>query len=80
MSSERALDNANCVSEGVCHKDLKTFLLQNLPPGAVLGVADPKLAASITEESEVKCITGGIVPEIMRGIRLHYIKLNNISN
>lgn len=40
-----------------------------------LGVGEPKLAASIAEELGISCIQSGVVPEIVRGLRLHADKL-----
>lgn len=40
-----------------------------------LGVGEPKLAASIVEELGISCIQSGVVPEIVRGLRLHADKL-----
>jgi len=45
------------------------FLQTNFvkPKKAVLGVAEPKLAAAITEALNVQCNHLGAVPEIIRG-------------
>jgi len=74
-----ALSNINSVSEGILHDDLKLFLETNMPKGgktgAVLGVGDPKLSASIGDELDIKCSHIGVIPEVIRGIRLHFPKL-----
>jgi len=74
-----ALSNVNSVSEGILHDDLKLFLETNMPKGgktgAVLGVGDPKLSASIGDELGIKCSHIGVIPEVIRGIRLHFPKL-----
>jgi len=74
-----ALENINAVSEGVVTEDLKLFLETNMPKGgkkaAVLGVGDPKLSASINEALGIKCSHIDVVPEVIRGIRLHFAKL-----
>merc|ERR1739844_722956 len=40
-----------------------------------LGVLDPKLGAAVSESIGVKVSHYGVVPEIIRGIRLHFAKL-----
>lgn len=79
-SGTNALDNTNCVSEGVVHDDLKTFLEANVPTGkkkkkVALGVADPKLGAAIQESVSIFCESGGVVLEVLRGIRCHFAKM-----
>ncbi|KAL6469842.1 hypothetical protein MHYP_G00209610 [Metynnis hypsauchen] len=78
-SAQAALENINAVSEGVVHADLKLFLETNLPSGgkkkAVLGVADGKIGAALQEELELSIQTGGVVAEILRGVRLHFHSL-----
>ncbi|XP_028919014.1 nucleolar protein 56 isoform X1 [Ornithorhynchus anatinus] len=77
-SAQSALDNANAVSEGVVHEDLRLLLETNLPAKkkkVVLGVGDPKIGAAIQEELGYQCQTGGVVAEILRGIRLHFPSL-----
>ncbi|KAI1900456.1 hypothetical protein AGOR_G00050120 [Albula goreensis] len=76
-SAQTALENINAISEGVVHADLKLFLETNLPsPGkkkkAVLGVGDAKIGAALQEELGFSCQTGGVVAEILRGVRLHF--------
>jgi nucleolar protein 56 len=70
-SREDALDNILSVSEGKMHEHLRTFLEMNL--GQVknkkkakfsLGVAEEKLAASITEGLNIPCQRGEIVREV----------------
>merc|ERR1719391_1223652 len=43
--------------------------------GAVLGVSDSKLSASINDSCKVKCSHIGVIPEVIRGIRMHFPKL-----
>lgn len=78
-TAENALENINAVSEGVVTEDLKLFLETNMPKGgkkgAVLGVSDSKLSASINEGIGIKCTHIGVVPEVIRGIRFHFAKL-----
>lgn len=41
-----------------------------------LGVSDSKLSGSISEQIEgIKCPSTGVVPEILRGIRVHFAYL-----
>lgn len=65
---------------GVAHDDLKAFLENNIPTGkkkskVVLGVADSKIGGSIQERVNIQCETGDAVPEIIRGIRMHFHKM-----
>jgi len=73
-----ALANINSVSEGILHEDLKLFLETNMPKGgkgAILGVSDSKLSASINDGCGIKCSHIGVIPEVIRGIRQHFPKL-----
>jgi len=78
-TAENALENINAISEGIVTPDLKLFLETNMPKagkkGAVLGVSDSKLSASIFDEVGVKCSHIGVIPEVIRGIRFHFAKL-----
>ncbi|XP_026859464.2 nucleolar protein 56 [Electrophorus electricus] len=77
-SAQSALENINAISEGVVHADLKLFLETNLPSGKkknLLGVADGKLGAALQEELGASIQTGGVVAEILRGVRLHFSSL-----
>jgi len=77
-NAEDALANINAVSEGLCTDQLKFFLQANMPKKAkkvTMGVLDPKLGAAVSEAIGVKVSHVGVVPEIVRGIRLHFAKL-----
>ncbi|XP_013872480.1 nucleolar protein 56 [Austrofundulus limnaeus] len=78
-SAQAALENMNAISEGVVHADLKLFLETNVPQSgkkkAVLGVSDAKIGAALQEEFNMSIQTGGVVAEIIRGIRLHFHSL-----
>lgn len=77
-NTEAALENCNHVSEGLIHDDLRNFLESNLPKKrkkCIVGVIDPKMGTSISEELGVKCIVSGVIPEIVRGARLHFGKM-----
>lgn len=77
-SSQVALENANAVSEGIVHEDLRLLLETHLPSKkkkVLLGVGDTKIGAAIQEELGYTCQTGGVIMEIMRGIRLHFHSL-----
>ena len=43
--------------------------------GFVLGVSEPKLGAAISESLGITCQHTGAIPEIVRGIRLHFPNL-----
>ncbi|XP_036275219.2 nucleolar protein 56 isoform X1 [Pipistrellus kuhlii] len=77
-SSQVALENVNAVSEGIVHEDLRLFLETYLPTKkkkVLLGVGDPKIGAAIQEELGYSCQTGGVIAEILRGVRLHFHNL-----
>lgn len=77
-NAAEALANINAVSEGLCSDQLKHFLEANMPKKlkkVTLGVLDPKLGAAVSEAVGVKVSHIGVVPEIVRGIRLHFAKL-----
>uniref|UniRef100_A0A5K1V7I2 Nucleolar protein 56 n=1 Tax=Callithrix jacchus TaxID=9483 RepID=A0A5K1V7I2_CALJA len=85
-SSQVALENANAVSEGVVHEDLRLLLETYLPSKkkkVLLGVGDPKIGAAIQEELGYNCQTGGVIAEILPcacpalllGVRLHFHNL-----
>lgn len=79
-NTEAALDNCNSISEGIMHADLLNFLEQNVPKEkkkkTTLGVNDAKLAGAVAESlPHIKCQFTGVVPEILRGIRVHFATL-----
>merc|ERR1719444_326093 len=77
-NAEDALANINAVSEGLCSDQLKFFLQSNMPKKAkkvTMGILDSKLGAAVSEAIGVKISHVGVVPEIIRGIRLHFAKL-----
>lgn len=73
-SAEDALENINAVSEGELTQNLYNFLELNLgkEKKAALGVVDAKIGNIITEKLQIKCKSGNLVLELMRGIRLHF--------
>lgn len=80
-SAQDALDNINAVSEGVVHPKLKSFLEAKLPAVKnpkkakfALGVNDHRLGQQIKDDCNIPCQFIGIVPEMLRGIRLHFGK------
>ena len=80
-SAANALEQINCVSEGVASEDLQNFLEQNLPRQKdsakakyQLGVSDSKLGNSIVESTKIPCVCNDSVGEILRGIRQHFTK------
>eukprot|EP00117_Sycon_ciliatum_P038235 scpid60405/ scgid28454/ Nucleolar protein 56; Nucleolar protein 5A len=79
-SGANALENANSVSEGIVTDELRTLLEANVPRGkkstkVVLGVGDHKIGSAIQEALQISCQAVGVVPELLRGIRLHFPKL-----
>lgn len=73
-SAVSALENMNSISEGIVSDDLQVFLEQNFPKkkNPTLGVGDTKLAMAITDTMALTCLCTGAVPEIIRGIRMHF--------
>jgi len=79
-SGTNALDNMNCISEGVLHEDLRLFLETNVPKSSkkqksLLGIGDSKIGAALMEELAIPTQHTGVVPEIIRGIRAHFGKM-----
>jgi len=79
-SGTNALDNTNSISEGIVHEDLQVFLETNVPKSGkkskvIVGVSDPKIGAAIQELLGFNCQYTEVVPEILRGIRLHFHNL-----
>jgi nucleolar protein 56 len=73
-----ALENVNAISEGIVPQDLALFLDDIIPKKSkkvILGVADAKLGAALSESIGITCTHIGAVPEILRGIRYHFAKL-----
>uniref|UniRef100_A0A7S0NB16 Nucleolar protein 56 n=1 Tax=Cryptomonas curvata TaxID=233186 RepID=A0A7S0NB16_9CRYP len=80
-AAEEALEAANDISEGILNEGLRSFLEMNLPaakkdkkPKFTLGVIDSKIGNSISEEMGIPCSTKDPVPELIRGIRLHFAR------
>lgn len=81
-TAEQALSNINDVSEGLLPDLLRDFLETHLEAAkskkkskTALGVADFRIGQAISEVVGCKCDHTGIVPELVRGIRLHFAKL-----
>lgn len=81
-SAQDALENINAMSEGAVHPLLKDFLETNLPAVKSakkakfeLGVSDKRLAQQIKDDCGFPATHMGVVPELIRGIRLHFGKL-----
>ncbi|OXA50129.1 Nucleolar protein 56 [Folsomia candida] len=75
-TAQAALVNLNSVTEGVLADDLKNFLSTLGIKNLVLGVAEPKLGAAISEVfPKIKIRIGPVINEITRGIRTHFHKM-----
>jgi len=80
-SAANALENAEDIVNGICSADLEQFLRVNLltanaKAGAVeLGVGDKDLASSINHATSITTTRSEPVPELLRGIRQHQLKL-----
>lgn len=80
-SAKDALENINCISEGIVHDTLKSFLETYMPKSkgdkkskVMLGVADSYFCSAINDTLNIRCESGEIVHEVIRGIRLHFPK------
>jgi nucleolar protein 56 len=81
-SSELALENCVCITEGLLSPFLAEFLEGALAKrkakgseGWELGVADPKLGSAIHEALEIPVVSNESVTEFMRLLRVHAEKL-----
>eukprot|EP01089_Gocevia_fonbrunei_P002107 TRINITY_DN120_c0_g1_i1.p1 TRINITY_DN120_c0_g1~~TRINITY_DN120_c0_g1_i1.p1 ORF type:complete len:540 (+),score=155.52 TRINITY_DN120_c0_g1_i1:150-1622(+) len=77
-SAESALENINCVSEGILPELLKTFLETNLSTKkktkVTLGVGDEKLGGAINEGVGIQCTKNKQILELLRWVRAHFTK------
>lgn len=81
-SAESALENINAVSEGLMTPYLGNFLEMNLGEKSKkidktkvrIGVTDMKLATAIADGLGVKCDNSELVLELLRGVRLHFVR------
>jgi len=72
-SAEQSLEQINAISEGELTTCLMNFLDTAVPKKKVtLGITDPKLGNLIVERLQIKCKTGQLVQELLRGIRIHF--------
>lgn len=72
-----ASENTDSISNGILPEQLRIFLDSCIPKSTerhvvILGVADSKLGASITEALNIKCDHVNAIPTIIRGIKDHY--------
>lgn len=81
-SSELALENCVCITEGLLSPFLQEFLEGALAKrkakgdaGWELGVADPKLGSAIHEALEIPVVSNEAITEFIRLIRVHAEKL-----
>jgi nucleolar protein 56 len=86
-SAQDALENINAVSEGIVHDLLKSFLETNMPKVKSskkakfqIGVSDFRIGQQIKDDMGLPCVHTGVVPELIRGIRLHFAKMNKSIN
>mmetsp|Transcript_38663 Transcript_38663/g.46819 ORF Transcript_38663/g.46819 Transcript_38663/m.46819 type:complete len:507 (-) Transcript_38663:415-1935(-) len=78
-TAANALEQINCVSEGILSEDLENFLEANMPKVKEgkkakfsLGVAEPKIGAAILESLSIPCESNDKIGELIRGIRQHF--------
>jgi len=75
-TAQAALENLNSVSEGILPEDLQFLIVQLGVKKLVLGVAESKLGAAISEAfPKVRVRLGNLIQEINRGIRTHFYKM-----
>eukprot|EP00998_Keelungia_sp_KM082_P003656 NODE_1455_length_1328_cov_77.321399_g1442_i0.p1 GENE.NODE_1455_length_1328_cov_77.321399_g1442_i0~~NODE_1455_length_1328_cov_77.321399_g1442_i0.p1 ORF type:complete len:395 (-),score=120.83 NODE_1455_length_1328_cov_77.321399_g1442_i0:77-1261(-) len=80
-NAEEAMQAMQAVQAGKMCKPLKKFLKKNVPSGAELGVAEQKLAASISKKlSSLKIVCNNDIDEHMRRIRDQIAELANMGN
>jgi RNA processing factor Prp31 len=79
-----ALENINAISEGLLSDFLKAFLETNLPKvkagkksSITLGVADHRIGSAISDALGFPCTHTDPIPELLRGIRLHFSKMHS---
>ncbi|KAJ1693827.1 hypothetical protein LUZ63_010525 [Rhynchospora breviuscula] len=82
--SSSAIDAHNqciAVSEGIMTDELRTFLELNLPKVKEgkkakfsVGVSEPKVGSHISEVTKIPCQSNEFVLELLRGLRLHFVK------
>ncbi|GFU45283.1 nucleolar protein 56 [Nephila pilipes] len=73
-----ALENMNCISEGILHSHLEEFLVNAFPKKKkqnILGIVEPKLAAAISEKLGINCTAVPEILELHRGIRKYFSEL-----
>lgn len=85
-SSEVSLDTMNNITEGQLSDFMRDYLASVLPDqikkhksGILLGISELKLASAIKDQLNVSCISNNITKEILRGIRLHFVKFLDLS-
>lgn len=83
-SNEVAVDTLNCTTESQVsehHRKLFGIVLESQSHRhkhqIKIGVSDPKLAGAIQSEFNTPCESGELIREILRGIRLHFLKFFN---
>lgn len=77
-NAESAKDAALSVGLGELSEAYKTFIEENIPKSkkkskVQIGVLDTKLAQKMNEQLEYETITGDVVFELFRGVRMHLV-------
>ncbi|EAS02123.1 nucleolar protein 5a (macronuclear) [Tetrahymena thermophila SB210] len=85
LSADSARDAAQNVGCGELTEDLKNFIEENIPKskkkGKIqIGVLDSKLAQKMNDQLQYETITGDIVFELFRGIRMHLVNFLKNEN
>jgi RNA processing factor Prp31 len=81
-SAEAALENINAISQGEITPTLASWLEIHVPADktAQLGVVDTKVGYAVSETLGIKCLHNELVLELIRGIRVHFVRyLKGIS-
>jgi nucleolar protein 56 len=80
-SARDALENVNCISEGIVSETLKNFLETYFPKSkfgkkasTLLGVAHSSFCAQVKDATGIFCESSDVHTELIRGIRQHFSK------
>jgi len=75
-TSDVALDSIRAISQGEITKGLADWLQMHVPAdkSVALGTVDAKIGNAISETLGIKCERNEMVIELLRGVRLHFVR------
>ncbi len=76
-SAEAAFENISAISQGEITKTLADWLQMHVPANdknVSLGVVDTKVGNAIGESLFIKCQHNELILELLRGVRLHFVR------